>query len=79
MTRKINFQDNAYLRLVNEPLSTELGFHSADCNWCCSKTLVNDQVEDMKHIHRVLVREPEGKRPLERSRHRWSNNVKMVF
>jgi hypothetical protein len=25
----------------------------------------------------VLVGKPEGKRPLERSRHRWKNNIKM--
>jgi hypothetical protein len=26
---------------------------------------------------RVLVRKPEGKRPLERPRHRWENNIKI--
>ena len=28
-------------------------------------------------VHRVLVRKPEGKRPLERSRRRWEVNIKM--
>jgi hypothetical protein len=28
-------------------------------------------------VHRVLVGEPEGKRPLGRPRHRWVVNVKM--
>ena len=28
-------------------------------------------------VHRVLVGKPEGKRPLERPRHRWEDNVKM--
>jgi hypothetical protein len=28
-------------------------------------------------VHRPLVRKPEGKRPLERSRHRWKDNIKM--
>ena len=28
-------------------------------------------------VHRVLVRKPEGKRPLERSRRRWEDNIKM--
>jgi hypothetical protein len=28
-------------------------------------------------VHRVLVGKPEGKRPLERPRHRWENNIKM--
>jgi hypothetical protein len=27
--------------------------------------------------YRVLVRTPEGKRPLERPRHRWKDNIKM--
>jgi hypothetical protein len=28
-------------------------------------------------VYRVLVRKPEGKRPLERSRRRWEDNIKM--
>jgi hypothetical protein len=28
---------------------------------------------------RVLVGKPEGKRPLERPRHRWENNIKLDF
>jgi hypothetical protein len=28
-------------------------------------------------VHRVLVGKPEGKRPLERPRRRWEDNVKM--
>jgi hypothetical protein len=28
-------------------------------------------------VHRVLVREPEEKRPLGRPRHRWEDNIKM--
>jgi hypothetical protein len=28
-------------------------------------------------VHRVLVRKPEGKRPLGRPRRRWDNNIKM--
>jgi hypothetical protein len=27
--------------------------------------------------HRILVEEPEGKRPLGRSRHRWEDNTKL--
>jgi hypothetical protein len=27
-------------------------------------------------VHRVLVGKPEGKRPLERPRHRWEDNMK---
>jgi len=28
-------------------------------------------------VYRVVVGEPEGKRPLGRPRHRWEDNVKM--
>jgi hypothetical protein len=30
-------------------------------------------------VYRVLVGRPEGKRPLERPRHRWEDNVKLHF
>jgi len=30
-----------------------------------------------RHIYRVLVRKPEGKRPLGSPRHRWKDNIKM--
>jgi hypothetical protein len=33
--------------------------------------------EDKKGAYRVLVEKPEGKRPLDRSKHRWEDNVKM--
>jgi hypothetical protein len=32
---------------------------------------------ERRGIYRVLVRKPEGKRPLERLRHRWEDNIKM--
>ena len=28
-------------------------------------------------VYRVLVRKPEGKRPLGRPRHRWEDNIEM--
>jgi len=28
-------------------------------------------------VYRILVRKPEGKRPLGRPRHRWEDNIKM--
>jgi hypothetical protein len=28
-------------------------------------------------VYRVLVRKPEGKRPMGRPRHRWEDNIKM--
>ena len=30
-----------------------------------------------RSVHRVLVRKPEGKRPLGRPRRRWEDNIKM--
>ena len=30
-----------------------------------------------ERVHRVLVGKPEGKRPLERPRRRWGDNIKM--
>jgi hypothetical protein len=30
-----------------------------------------------RDVHRVLVGKPEGKRPLDRPRFRWEDNIKM--
>jgi hypothetical protein len=30
-------------------------------------------------VYRVLVGRPEGKRPLDRSRHKWEDNIKLVL
>jgi hypothetical protein len=30
-----------------------------------------------RDVYRVLVGRPEGKRPLERPRHRWEDNIKL--
>jgi hypothetical protein len=30
---------------------------------------------DMKNIYKIVVRNPEGKRPLGRTRHRWEDNI----
>ena len=38
----------------------------------CSGSLTKGQ-----GLYRVLVRKPEGKRPLGRSRRRWEDNIKM--
>ena len=35
------------------------------------------RVGESRGVYRVLVGNPEGKRPLERPRHRWENNIKM--
>ena len=32
---------------------------------------------ERRGVYRVLVRKPEGKRPLGRPRHRWDDNIKM--
>jgi hypothetical protein len=34
-------------------------------------------VAHMGHECRILVGKPDGKRPLERTRHRWEDNIKM--
>jgi len=34
-------------------------------------------IGERRGVHRVLVGKPEGKRPLERPRHRWEDNIKM--
>ena len=35
------------------------------------------RVGEGRGVHRVLVRKPEGKRPLGRPRRRWEDNIKM--
>jgi hypothetical protein len=35
--------------------------------------------EENRNAYRLLVGKPEGKRPLERPRHRWVNNIKIDF
>ena len=32
---------------------------------------------ERRGVYRVLVVKPEGKRPFERPRHRWEDNIKM--
>jgi hypothetical protein len=34
-------------------------------------------MEEKRNADRILVVKPEGKRPLERLRHRWVNDIKM--
>jgi hypothetical protein len=34
---------------------------------------------EWRNLYRVLVGKPEGKRPLERPRHRWEDGIKMDF
>ena len=34
-------------------------------------------MEEGRVVHRVLVRKPDGKRPLGRPRRRWQGNIKM--
>ena len=36
-------------------------------------------MRESRGIYRVLVRKPEGKRPLGRPRRRWEDNIKMVL
>jgi hypothetical protein len=34
-------------------------------------------MEEKRNAYRILMRKPEGKRPLGRPRHRWEDNIKM--
>jgi hypothetical protein len=34
---------------------------------------------ERRDVYRVLVRKPEGKRPLGRPRRRWEDNIRMEF
>jgi hypothetical protein len=34
-------------------------------------------MDETSNAYRILVRKPEGKRPLGGSRHRWVDNIKM--
>ena len=34
-------------------------------------------MEEGRDVHKVLVGKPEGKRPLERPRRRWEDNIQM--
>jgi hypothetical protein len=34
-------------------------------------------VEEERKLYKVLVGKPEGKRPVERPRHRWENGIRM--
>jgi hypothetical protein len=33
----------------------------------------------MRNAYKILLRKPEGKRPVERTRRRWENNIKMAL
>ena len=35
------------------------------------------RMEEGRGVHKVSVGKPEGKRPLERPRRRWEDNIKM--
>ena len=35
------------------------------------------RMEEGRDVHEVLVGKPEGKRPLDRPRRRWEDNIKM--
>jgi hypothetical protein len=32
---------------------------------------------EARNVHRILVRKPEGRRPLGRTKHRWEDNLRM--
>jgi hypothetical protein len=34
-------------------------------------------IGEMRNVHKIMVGQPEGKRPLGRPRNRWEDNIKM--
>jgi len=32
---------------------------------------------EMKNTYKILIREPEGRRPLRKCRHRWEDNIRI--
>lgn len=38
-----------------------------------------EQIESMRNACKILIRKPEVKRSLERPRHRWEDNVKIII
>jgi hypothetical protein len=34
-------------------------------------------MEEIRNVYKILVRKPEGKRPLKRPRHIWEDNIRM--
>jgi hypothetical protein len=36
-------------------------------------------MEEMRNAYTIVVRKPEGKRPLGRTRHRWNDNIKVLL
>jgi hypothetical protein len=35
------------------------------------------RLREKRNAYRILIGKPHGKRPLERPRHRWEDNIKM--
>jgi len=33
----------------------------------------------MRNVYKILIGKPEGKRPLQRPRHRWEDNIRMAL
>jgi hypothetical protein len=34
-------------------------------------------IREMRNVYNILVRKPEGKRPLGRPRHKWEDNIRI--
>jgi hypothetical protein len=46
---------------------------SGGYGWCVSNR------DELRNKYKILCGEPEGKRPLTRSGHKWENNIKVGF
>jgi hypothetical protein len=37
------------------------------------------RIEEIRNAYIILIRKPEGKRPLRSNRHRWEDNIKVIL
>jgi hypothetical protein len=55
----------------------QISYHYSDYCFYHTKTRPVRPVNYVRNAYRILVRKPEGKRPLGRPRCRWENNIRM--
>ena len=73
MTREWRILHNEELNDMYSSLSIVWVIKSRRIRWAGHVAHMGER----RGMYRVLVWKPEGKRPLERPRHRWEDNIKM--
>jgi hypothetical protein len=73
--------ENRVLRRMSGPRRDEVTgelrkLHNEELNDLYSSSSII-RIWEKRNAHGVLVRKPEGKRPLGRERHRWEDNIRM--